>query len=110
LHENLDQLKDLDIEMYIVSSDTPEQQLQLYNALVEKYGKSVPFISDTNLDIMDLFHMKNGDVAYRGYGLLSKNGDVVFHTRNDNWGEELEQTVKEIKEEYKKTLKESTTN
>ncbi|NKE08034.1 redoxin domain-containing protein [Bacillus selenatarsenatis] len=100
LHENLDQLKDLDVNMYIISKDTPEQQRELYEALDEKYGKSLPFISDPDLEMIDHFDMKNGDVAYRGYGLLDEKGTVIFQTVNDHWGEQFDQTVKEIKDEY----------
>lgn len=88
------------MNMYIVSGDTTEQQLQLYNALVEKFGSSLPFVSDPDLELIDLFGMKNGDSAFRGYGMLDKDGNVVFHTINDIWGEEFDETVKEIKKEY----------
>jgi alkyl hydroperoxide reductase subunit AhpC len=100
LHENLDQLKDLDVNMYIISKDTPEQQRELYGALAQEYGKSLPFISDPDLKMIDHFDMNNGEVAYRGYGMLDEKGSVVFKTVNDHWGEQFDQTVKEIKEEY----------
>lgn len=100
MHENLDQLKDLDVNMYIISKDTPEQQRELYDPLAEKYGKSLPFISDPDWKMIERFDMKNGDVAYRGYGLLDEKGNVIFHTVNDHWGEQFDQTVKEIKDEY----------
>lgn len=100
MHENLDQLKNLDVNMYIISKDTPEQQRELYEALGEKYGKSLPFTSDPDLEMIDHFDMKNGDVAYRGYGLLDEKGTVIFQTVNDHWGEQFDQTVKEIKDEY----------
>ncbi|RBW68389.1 hypothetical protein DS031_17165 [Bacillus taeanensis] len=102
LHENLDALKDLDVNMYIVSGDTPEEQAELYNALEDAYGKSLPFISDPDLKMIELFNMKNNDAAYRGYGLMDTEGNVVFNTINDLWGQELDQTVEEIKEEYEK--------
>ena len=38
--------------MYIISKDTPEQQRELYEALDEKYGKSLPFISDPDLKMI----------------------------------------------------------
>lgn len=100
MHENLDQLKDLDVNMYIISKDTPEQQRELYDALAGKCGKSLSFISDPDLKMIEHFDMKNGDVAYRGYGLLDEKGNVIFQTVNDHWGEQFDQTVKEIKEEY----------
>jgi alkyl hydroperoxide reductase subunit AhpC len=102
LHKNLDDLKDLDVNMYIISGDTPDQQKELYNALQDEFGKSVPFISDPDLKMTELFEMKNGDAPYRGYGLLDNNGNVVFHTVNDYWGEQSDQTLKEIIEEYQR--------
>lgn len=87
--------------MYIVSGDNPDQQLELYQALVDKFGRSLPFVSDPKLELIDLFGMKNGDMAYRGYGMLDNYGNVVFHSINDLWGEEFDDTVKEIKKEFK---------
>jgi hypothetical protein len=46
--------------------------------------------------------MKNGDTAYRGYALMDTKGNVAFNTVNDHWGEEINKTAKEIKEEYDK--------
>ncbi|WP_240390560.1 hypothetical protein [Bacillus sp. Y1] len=89
------------MNMYIVSGDTPDQQLQLYQAIVDMFGSSITFISDPELELIDLFGMKNGDMAYRGYGMLNSDGEVVFHTINDLWGEEFDKTLKEIKKEYK---------
>jgi alkyl hydroperoxide reductase subunit AhpC len=99
LHKNLDKLSGLDVGMYIISGDNPEQQLELYKALEVNYGQSLPFVSDPELKMIELFKMKNGDVANRGYGILDEDGNVVFNTINDNWGEQLDKTVKEIKEE-----------
>jgi alkyl hydroperoxide reductase subunit AhpC len=63
----MDKLKDLDANMYIVSNDQPEQQLELYQALEEKMGHSLPFISDPEMKLIERAGMKNGDTAYRGY-------------------------------------------
>ncbi|MEH7384867.1 hypothetical protein V7147_05530 [Bacillus sp. JJ1521] len=101
LHQNLDVLKDLDVNAYIISGDTPEQQLELYTALVDVYGESIPFVSDPELEVIDLFDMKNGDVAYRGYGMLDTEGHVVFHVINDNWGTQFPETMEKINKEYK---------
>lgn len=93
--------------MYIISSDTPEQQKELYDVLAKKYGKSLPFISDPDLKMIERFNMKNEDenAAYRGYGLLDEQGNVIFHTVNDYWGEQFDKTVKEIMEEYQSISK-----
>ncbi|MRG86112.1 hypothetical protein GH754_07215 [Salinibacillus xinjiangensis] len=102
LHKNLDKLKalDLDVDTYIISSDSPEEQEMLYNEIERVLGESLPIISDPDLNMIDHMGMKNGQVAHRGYGLLDENGNVVFQTKNDHWGEEIEQTLSEIKEEY----------
>lgn len=94
------------MDMYIISKDTPELQLELYNAMKERFGYSLPFVSDPKLELIDQFGMKNDDVAYRGYGMLDQDGNIIFKTVNDHWGEEFDKTVKEIKEEYNKLKKE----
>ncbi|OCA84102.1 hypothetical protein A8F94_15360 [Bacillus sp. FJAT-27225] len=101
MHENIQELEDLDVNMYIVSGDTPEEQAVLYNALKATFGKSIAFVSDPDLELINIMGMKNGDAAYRGYGLLNTDGTVVFKTVNDLWGDEFDKTVNEIKKEYK---------
>jgi alkyl hydroperoxide reductase subunit AhpC len=102
LHENIGKLEGMDIEMYILSKDLPEEQLQLYKELESIYSKSLPFVSDPDLELIDFMEMKNGDVAYRGYGMLDQDGKVVFKSVNDHWGEQIDKTVEEIKNEYNK--------
>jgi alkyl hydroperoxide reductase subunit AhpC len=102
LHENIGKLEGMDLEMYILSKDLPEEQLQLYKELESIYGKSLPFVSDPDLELIDFMDMKNGDVAYRGYGMLDQDGKVVFKSVNDHWGEQIDKTVEEIKNEYNK--------
>jgi alkyl hydroperoxide reductase subunit AhpC len=102
LHENIGKLEGMDIEMYVLSKDLPEEQLQLYKELESIYGKSLPFVSDPDLELIDFMDMKNGDVAYRGYGMLDQDGKVVFKSVNDHWGEQIDKTVEEIKNEYNK--------
>ncbi|MBE4909090.1 redoxin domain-containing protein [Bacillus luteolus] len=99
MHDNFELLNDIDANMYIISADKPEEQAELYNGLEELFSYSLPFISDPEFKIIDPFNMKNNDVPYRGYALLDTDGNFVFHTVNDHWGEELEKTVAEIKEE-----------
>lgn len=98
MHENLDMLADLDVDMYVISKDSPEEQLQLYNALNDEFGQSIPFISDPELELIDSMGMKNGDVAYRGYGVIDSDGYIVLTEKNDHWGEQIEDTVEDIKE------------
>ncbi len=92
--------------MYIISSDTAEEQALLHEALIKEFGVSLPFISDPEMKLIDHMGMKNGDTSYRGYALLDENGNTVFKTVNDQYGEEIDQTIKEIKEEYLKLAKE----
>jgi alkyl hydroperoxide reductase subunit AhpC len=88
--------------MYVISKDTPEEQALLHDALVEDLGTSLPFISDPEFQLIEQMNMRNGDVAYRGYALMDEKGNLVFKTVNDHYGEEIDQTIKEIKEEYLK--------
>lgn len=92
--------KGMDVGMYVISKDLPEEQLQLYKELEENYGHSLTFVSDPNLELIDLMGMKNGDVAYRGYSMIDQDGKVIFKTVNDHWGEQIEKTVDELKKEY----------
>lgn len=105
LHKNIDELKKLDIPIYVISKDKPDEQKELYNALVKEIGTSLPFISDPDFIMIDHMGMRNGDSSFRGYGLLDTDGNVVFTTVNDHYGEEFDQTIKEIKEEYQKLEK-----
>jgi alkyl hydroperoxide reductase subunit AhpC len=100
LHENLEKLEGLDVTMYIISKDTPAEQLQLYNELEKYFGKSVSFVSDPKLKLIDSLGMKNGDVANRGYAMIDTDGHVIFNTVNDHWGEQFDQTLAEIEKEY----------
>lgn len=102
MHENIDTLKDLDVEMYIISGDTPEEQLELYKALEERFGFSLTFVSDPELKLIELMKMRNGEVAFRGYGMIDQEGNVLFNTINDLWGVQIEKTAKEIKDELSK--------
>ncbi len=94
----MDLLTDLDVDMYVISKDSPEEQLQLYKALNDEFGQSLPFISDPELELIDAMDMKNGDAAYRGYGIIDSEGNVTFTEKNDHWGEQIEDTVEDIKE------------
>lgn len=86
--------------MYVISHDLPEEQALLHEALTKEVGTSLPFISDPEFQLIDHMGMKNGDTSYRGYALIDEKGNVVFKTVNDHYGEEIDQTIKEIKEEY----------
>jgi alkyl hydroperoxide reductase subunit AhpC len=99
LHENINEFKELGVDMYIISADQPAEQKELHSALTEAYGYSIPIISDPELTLIEKMGMKNNEVAYRGYGLLDQDGMVVFQTINDHWGEQIDDTLEEIKKE-----------
>lgn len=98
----MNELEELDIPMYIVSKDTPGELALLHDAMVEDLGTSLPLLSDPEFQLIQEMNMRNGDVAYRGYALMDEKGNLVFKTVNDHYGEEIDQTIKEIKEEYLK--------
>ena len=100
MHQNLDELEELGIPMYVISNDSPGEQAQLHDALIKEVGRSLPFISDEEFQLIDHLGMKNGDSSYRGYALMDEKGNTVFKRVNDHYGEEIDQTIEEIKEEY----------
>ncbi|KAB2332311.1 peroxiredoxin family protein [Cytobacillus depressus] len=102
MHNNLTMLDEFDMDMYIISHDTPEQQKELYSQLKDYFGTSLPFISDPDMKLIEQFGMKNGDVAYRGFGIMDQNGEIIFKKVNDHWGEQIDHTVQDIEKEYKK--------
>ena len=51
--------------MYIVSKDTPDQQIQLYDAIKEEFGTSLPYISDPDFQLIEPMGMRNGDERQR---------------------------------------------
>lgn len=91
--------------MHVVSADEPSEQKQLYDAIHERYGYSLPFLSDPDLRLIEKMDMKNGDIAFRGYGLLDGDGEVVFQVINDHWGEQYEKTLEDINNELKSLKK-----
>lgn len=97
----MEKLDGLDLEIYVLSSDQPEELKLLYDELVRIYGKSLPFISDPGLQLIGDLGMRNGEVAYRGYAILNNDGSVVLNRVNDQWGDELEKTIKDIEDAYK---------
>ncbi|GHI00338.1 hypothetical protein AM1BK_38800 [Neobacillus kokaensis] len=102
MHKNMNKLNGMDIETFVISSDSPEELRSLHNKLKKTFGSSLSFISDPQLKLIKKMGMKKNDVAYRGFAMLDKEGNTIFNTKNDHWGEEIEKTVEKIKEEYKK--------
>jgi alkyl hydroperoxide reductase subunit AhpC len=92
----------MDVEMYVISSDSPEELLLLHDKLQETFGHSLSFISDPKLALIDKMGMKKDHAAYRGYGMMDQQGTIIFNVKNDHWGEQIENTFEKIKEEYKK--------
>lgn len=98
-------LDGMDMEMYVISGDKPEEQKLLHDDLENAFGTSLPFISDPELQLIDSIGMKNGETAYRGYAVVTPEGDVVLKQVNDHWGQELDKTVEDITEAYNKLKK-----
>ncbi len=90
----------MNAQMYIISKDSPEEQLQLYKELEKNFGHSLSFVSDPKFELIDKMGMKNGDAAYRGYGMIDQDGNVIFRTVNDHWGEQFDKTAEEIRNKY----------
>nr|WP_281352334.1 redoxin domain-containing protein [Cytobacillus depressus] len=102
LHENMNKLDGMDIEMFVISKDSPEELRTLQNKLEKTFGHTLSFISDPKLELIEKMGMKKNGVAYRGYSMIDKEGYIIFSTKNDHWGEQIEITVEKIKEEYNK--------
>lgn len=106
LNNQLEQLDALDAEVYAISKDGPNELKQLAEAIKEKYPrdhqKAITFLSDPEFELIEAMEMRNGDTAYRGYGLLDQNGETVFVQIDDHWGEKMEETTARITEEMKK--------
>jgi peroxiredoxin len=104
LYGKFEELENLDMEIYVVSKDQPEQQKVLHDDLEKVFDRSIPFLSDPEFQVIDAVGMKNNeeDVAYRGYVIIDQDGNVILKKKNDYWGQELDQTVKDVKEAIKK--------
>lgn len=104
MHNNLEKLDQFDANVYAVSNDQPDELKSLYDALQNKYPRedqrTINFLSDPNLELTEYMEMKNETSAFRGYGLLSKDGKTIFVRINDHWGEQLDQTLDDIKKHY----------
>lgn len=109
MHQQLELFDDIDASIYAISVDTPENLKELSDAIKEAYPrddeKEITFISDPELELIDFMNMKNGEIAYRGYGILNNDGQVVFSNVNDNWGEQMEDTLEKIQKNYEKINK-----
>jgi alkyl hydroperoxide reductase subunit AhpC len=98
----MEKLDGMDIEKFVISSDSPSQLLSLHNQLEKTFGRSLPFLSDPKLELIDQMGMRKNGVAYRGFGMMDQKGKIIFSIKNDKWGEQLDQTVEKIKQEYNK--------
>ncbi|MBH0170425.1 redoxin domain-containing protein [Fictibacillus sp. 18YEL24] len=101
MNENIGEFKDMDVNIYAVSSDTVEH----LSVLHQEMKPGFPFLSDPEFKLIDHLDMKGDSVAKRGYALIVKKGKVIVTKVNDHWGEEIDQTSKQIHEEYKKLEK-----
>ncbi|MBY6036455.1 redoxin domain-containing protein [Fictibacillus nanhaiensis] len=94
----MDKFDDLDVNIYAVSSDTVDH----LSALHQEMQPTFPFLSDGDFKLIDHLDMKGEGVAKRGYALVDSKGKVIFTQVNDYWGEQIDQTSKQIHDEYKK--------
>ncbi|MBD7963276.1 redoxin domain-containing protein [Fictibacillus sp. Sa2CUA10] len=101
LNGNIGKFKDMDVNIYAVSSDTVEHLSFLHKEMKPAF----PFLSDPEFKLIDHLDMKGDSVAKRGYALIDKEGKVIVTKVNDHWGEEIDQTSKQIHKEYKKLEK-----
>ena len=109
MHQNLEKFDQFDVHLYAISKDRPNELKVLSDALKKEFPRNddreITFISDPNFELIEYMDMRNEEVAYRGYGILNTNGEKVFAEINNYWGEELDQTIERIKEEYNKMNK-----
>jgi peroxiredoxin len=84
----------MDADIYAISKETSSDSLALKEAL----GLTYSLLSDPDFDAIDHVNMKNGEVSYRGYSILDKNGHYVHHEINDHWGEQIEEISERIHE------------
>ncbi len=102
MHENLDKLDKFDADVYAISHDSPSELKQLTDALDERYDKRVDFLSDPDFKLIEATDMRNGETAFRGFGLIDKNGEFIFHEIDDHWGEQFDETMNRLEKEYEK--------
>lgn len=106
MHENLEKLEPFQGKIYAISKDNPNELKQLSDAIKEQYPRDdeleITFLSDPKLQLIEYMNMKNEDTAYRGFGMLDPEGKTLFVHINDHWGEELDQTIEKMNEEYAK--------
>lgn len=94
----------MDMDVYVISRDQPEQQKVLHDDLEKVFDRSISFLSDPKFQVIDAVGMKNDneEVAYRGYVIIDQDGKVILKKKNDYWGQEFDNTVKDVKEAIKK--------
>lgn len=90
----------MDLEIYIISNEKPENLKILHDEFEEVSGKSLRYISDSQFELIGDIDMKNGNVPYRGYAMIAQDGKVVLKKIDDYWGKNLTNSIKDIKEAY----------
>lgn len=86
------------MNIYIMSSEQPENLKILHDEFEEQSGQSLTYISDSQMELISDIDMKNGAVAYRGYAVINPDGKVVLKKIDDYWGKNLGNAIKDIKE------------
>lgn len=88
------------MEMYVISNEKPENLKILHDDFEEVSGISLTHISDSQFELISDLDIKKGNAPYRGYVMIDPDGKVVLKKINDYWGNELENTIKDVKEAY----------
>ncbi|WP_227522074.1 peroxiredoxin family protein [Bacillus solitudinis] len=94
LQEHLALFDDLDVDVYAISKELPED----HKELSEHFGFTYTFLSDPELEVIEYVKMRNDALSFRGYSILDKSGQYLHHEVNDSWGVEIEKTSANIHE------------
>ncbi|GAB7389335.1 hypothetical protein BSNK01_31730 [Bacillaceae bacterium] len=93
-------LDQFDVDVYAISSDEPAELQKLKEELDKRFDRTITLLSDPRFQLIEKMDMRNGDVAYRGFGMLDADGNVVFTHVNDHWGEQFAKSLEIIKKGY----------
>jgi alkyl hydroperoxide reductase subunit AhpC len=105
LHENIDLISDLDVNIVAVSVENVKNTKILHDKFVEVFPaevKIIPFLSDPDFKLIEPMNMRHDDVAYRGYGIIGTDGQVIYSKVDDYWGDNIEVTFDTIRQQLNK--------
>ncbi|MBU8908348.1 redoxin domain-containing protein [Desertibacillus haloalkaliphilus] len=96
LQENFHLLEDIDADIYAISVDSASNHLRLKEAGEFTFS----FLSDPEFVVIEEADMRNESVSHRGFSIIDGNGEVVYSHINDFFGDQIEETVEIIKEQF----------